>query len=72
VADATVPAAYRSIVRSRVSAQASYRTSFVVELVSQVFIVLVEFVEVVVVFHQVDHLGVPGQDVGVGRGGLNG
>jgi ABC-2 type transport system permease protein len=57
VADATVPAAYRSIVRSRVSAQASYRTSFVVELVSQVFIVLVEFVEVVVVFHQVDHLG---------------
>ena len=54
---ATVPAAYRSLVLSRVSAQASYRTSFTIELVSQVFIVLVEFVEVVVVFHQVDSLG---------------
>lgn len=57
MAEATVPAAYRSLVRSRVSAQASYRTSFAVELVSQVFIVLVEFVEVFVVFHQVDQIG---------------
>ena len=57
MADTTVPAAYRSLVRSRVAAQASYRTSFSVEVLSQVFIVLVEFVEVLVVFHQVDSLG---------------
>ena len=57
MADTTVPAAYRSLVRSRVAAQASYRTSFAVEVLSQVFIVLVEFVEVLVVFHQVDSLG---------------
>jgi len=57
VAEPTVAAAYRQIVRSRVAAQASYRTSFAVEVVSQVFIVLVEFVEVYAVFHQVDDLG---------------
>ena len=57
MADATVATAYRSIVLSRVAAQASYRTSFAIEVVSQVFIVLVEFAEVYVVFHQVDKLG---------------
>jgi ABC-2 type transport system permease protein len=57
VAEPTVAAAYRQIVRSRVAAQASYRTSFAVEVVSQVFIVLVEFVEVYAVFHQVNSLG---------------
>lgn len=57
MAEPTVAAAYRQIVRSRVAAQASYRTSFAVEVLSQVFIVLVEFVEVYAVFHQVDDLG---------------
>ena len=53
----TVPQAYLAIVRSRVAAQASYRASFAVELGSQVLLVLVEFVEIYVVFHQVDSLG---------------
>lgn len=49
--------AYAVIVRSRIAAQASYRTSFAVELASQGLLVLVEFVEVYVVFQQVDVLG---------------
>ncbi len=53
----TVRQAYLALVRSRVSAQASYRSSFAVELGSQVLLVLVEFVEVYVIFHQVDSLG---------------
>jgi len=53
----TVAQAYRAIVRSRVAAQASYRASFAIELGSQVLLVLVEFVEIYVVFHQVDTLG---------------
>jgi ABC-2 type transport system permease protein len=53
----TVAQAYLAIIRSRISAQASYRASFAVELGSQVLLVLVEFVEVYVVFHQVDSLG---------------
>ena len=53
----TVPQAYLAIVRSRVAAQASYRASFAIELGSQVLLVLVEFVEIYVVFHQVDTLG---------------
>ena len=53
----TVPQAYLAIIRSRVAAQASYRASFAIELGSQVLLVLVEFVEVYVVFHQVDRLG---------------
>ena len=53
----TVAQAYRAIVRSRVAAQASYRASFAIELGSQVLLVLVEFVEIYVVFHQVDSLG---------------
>ncbi len=57
MAEATTATAYRALVRSRVAAQASYRTSFAVELGSQLLLVLVEFVEVYVVFHQVDRLG---------------
>ena len=53
----TVAQAYLAIVRSRVAAQASYRASFAIELGSQVLLVLVEFVEIYVVFHQVDSLG---------------
>jgi ABC-2 type transport system permease protein len=53
----TVAQAYLAIIRSRVASQAVYRTSFAVELGSQVLLVLVEFVEVYVVFHQVDDLG---------------
>ena len=53
----TVPQAYLAIIRSRVAAQASYRASFAIELGSQVLLVLVEFVEIYVVFHQVDTLG---------------
>jgi ABC-2 type transport system permease protein len=53
----TVAQAYLAIIRSRVAAQASYRSSFAIELGSQVLLVLVEFVEVYVVFHQVDTLG---------------
>ena len=53
----SVAGAYLALIRSRVAAQASYRTSFAIELGSQVLLVLVEFVEVYVVFHQVDALG---------------
>jgi ABC-2 type transport system permease protein len=53
----TVPQAYVALVRSRVAAQAAYRTSFAVELGSQVLLVLIEFIEIYVVFHQVDRLG---------------
>lgn len=49
--------AYLAIIRSRVAAQAAYRTSFAVDLAAQVLLVLVEFVEIFVVFHQVDKLG---------------
>lgn len=52
-----MPQAYAALVRSRVVAQASYRTSFAVDAGSQVLLVLVEFTEVYVVFHQVDSLG---------------
>jgi ABC-2 type transport system permease protein len=57
VAEATTAQAYNALVRSRVAAQASYRASFAIELGSQVLLVLIEFVEVYVVFHQVDALG---------------
>ena len=57
MAEATTAQAYNALVRSRVAAQASYRASFAIELGSQVLLVLIEFVEVYVVFHQVDALG---------------
>lgn len=53
----TVLGAYGALVRSRVAAQASYRTSFVVDIAAQVLIGLVEFAEVYVVFTQVSELG---------------
>lgn len=53
----TVLAAYGALIRSRVAAQASYRTSFAVDIVAQVLIVLVEFAEVYVIFTQVTDLG---------------
>ena len=53
----TVPAAYRALVRSRVAAQASYRASFAVDIATQMFVGVVEFVEIYVIFHQVDALG---------------
>ena len=56
-AEPTVPAAYRALVRSRVAAQATYRASFAVDTVTQMFVVIVEFVEIYVIFHQVDLLG---------------
>lgn len=57
MAEATTARAYGELVRSRVAAQASYRTSFAIDLGSQVLLVLIEFAEVYVVFHQVDSLG---------------
>ena len=57
MAEASTATAYGALVRSRIAAQASYRTSFAIELGSQVLLVLIEFVEVYVVFHQVDALG---------------
>ena len=57
VADPTVAGAYRALVRSRVTAQASYRASFAIDVTTQMFLVVVEFVEIYVIFHQVDSLG---------------
>jgi ABC-2 type transport system permease protein len=57
VAEATVPGAYAALVRSRVAAQASYRTSFALDLLAQLLLVVIEFGEVYVVFHQVESLG---------------
>lgn len=53
----TVLAAYTVLVRSRIAAQASYRTSFAVDIAAQVLLGLVEFAEVYVVFTQVPELG---------------
>ena len=53
----TVPGAYRALIRSRIAAQASYRTSFAFDIAAQVLLAVVEFAEVYVVFHQVDSLG---------------
>jgi len=57
VADPTVLAAWVALVRSRVAAQASYRSSFAIDIAAQALIGLVEFAEVYVVFSQVDALG---------------
>jgi ABC-2 type transport system permease protein len=56
-AEPTVAGAYRALIRSRVAAQASYRASFTIDVVTQMFLVVVEFVEIYVIFHQVDSLG---------------
>jgi ABC-2 type transport system permease protein len=52
-----VAAAYLTLARSRVAAQVSYRTSFAFDLAAQGLLGAIEFVEVYVVFHQVDALG---------------
>ncbi len=57
MAEPTVTRAYAALVRSRVAAQASYRTSFAIEVAAQVLLVIVEFGEVYVVFTQVRTLG---------------
>jgi ABC-2 type transport system permease protein len=57
VAEATVGRAYAALVRSRVAAQASYRTSFALDVAGQVLLGIVEFAEVYVIFHQVEALG---------------
>lgn len=52
-----MPRAYAALIRSRIHAQLAYRTSFVVDVLTQLMVVVVEFAEVYVVFHQVDRLG---------------
>jgi ABC-2 type transport system permease protein len=47
---------YLLLLRSRVAAQASYRSSFTLDLIGQGAIVLLELVEVLAVFHQVSRL----------------
>lgn len=49
--------AYAAIVRSRVAAQATYRTSFAAEVAGQVFLTVVEFAEVYVIFSRVEAVG---------------
>jgi ABC-2 type transport system permease protein len=53
----SVVAAYTALIRSRLAAQAVYRTSFAFELLSQFGIGLIDFAEIYVVFHQVSRLG---------------
>jgi ABC-2 type transport system permease protein len=50
-------APYRAVLASRVRAQRSYRTSFLLDLSSSLLVGLVELAEVWVVFHSVDVLG---------------
>ena len=50
-------APYRAVLASRMRAQASYRTSFVLDLVSSLLVGLVELAEVWVLFHNVPRLG---------------
>ena len=57
MAEPTVSGAYAALVRSRIAAQASYRSSFAIEVAAQVLLAIVEFAEVYVVFHQVRSLG---------------
>ena len=57
VAEPTVAGAYRALVRSRVAAEASYRASFAIDVAHPMFLVVVEFVDIYVIFHQVDSLG---------------
>ncbi len=50
-------APYRAVLGSRMRAQASYRTSFAVDLVSSLLVGLVELAEVWVLFHNVPSIG---------------
>jgi ABC-2 type transport system permease protein len=49
--------AYGALIRSRIAAQASYRTSFAFDIGAQMLLAVVEFAEVYVVFTQVRSLG---------------
>ncbi len=53
----TRTAPYRAVLASRMRAQRSYRTSFLLDLSSSLLVGLVELAEVWVVFHSVDRLG---------------
>lgn len=57
MAEPSVAGAYSALVRSRVAAQASYRTSFAFDIASQMLLTVVEFAEVYIVFTQVRSLG---------------
>ena len=57
MAEPTVAGAYAALVRSRIAAQTSYRSSFTLDLGAQVLLCVVEFAEVYVVFHNVSALG---------------
>lgn len=50
-------APYLAVIRSRLRAQRSYRTSFVLDLLGSFFVGLTEFGEVAVIFHNVTILG---------------
>jgi ABC-2 type transport system permease protein len=52
-----VAEAYRALLGARLRAQTSYRASFVLDLLANVGIGLLEFSEVYVIFHNVDVLG---------------
>ncbi|MDF1606325.1 ABC-2 family transporter protein [Nocardioides sp. YIM 152315] len=54
---AGLTAPYRAVLGSRIRAQRSYRTSFLLDLSSSVLVGLVELAEVWVVFHAVTELG---------------
>ena len=49
--------AYRALIGSRVRSQTSYRTSFSLDVLGSFAVGVVEFVEVYVIFHNVDALG---------------
>jgi len=50
-------AEYRAVIASRIRAQRSYRTSFILDMVGSLLIGIVEFGEVWVIFHNVRSLG---------------
>ena len=49
--------AYRVLLGSRVRSQTSYRTGFVLDLIGQLGLALLEFSEIYVLFHNIDTLG---------------
>ena len=57
MAEPGVLSAYGALIRSRIAAQASYRTSFAFDIAAQMLLAVVEFAEVYVVFTQVRSLG---------------
>ncbi|HET8614813.1 MAG TPA: ABC-2 family transporter protein [Actinomycetales bacterium] len=49
--------AYRALLGSRLRSQTAYRTGFVLDLVGQLGLALLEFSEIYVIFHNIDVLG---------------